>query len=280
MVADKNRPERMRFRGMIRQRVQEAALFLAVLLLSSCGGGGGGYGAGGGGMMMPSPSDLQYPAIPPFTINKAIAPVTPTVVGQVSGYTISPKLPLGLSISGSTGVISGTPVALAAQANYTVTATNSAGSTTAMMSIVVNDVAPSISYQSPYFGLTANVPAQISPTVKGGTVVGWQITPSLPAGLALGTDGSISGAATAASGPTTYTVKATNSGGPSTAMLTLNIADKPLLDLGHENGIELIRYAGSDLISLDGDGHWTLQVFASGATLASGDAGFSTARVF
>ncbi len=41
-------------------------------------------------------------------------------------------LPSGLSLSPSTGVLSGTPIALASQFAYTVTATNSGGSATAV----------------------------------------------------------------------------------------------------------------------------------------------------
>ncbi len=53
------------------------------------------------------------------------------------GYTISPQLPQGLSISGGTGVISGTPEVLSPLTVYTVTAYNRSGSSTATLSIEV-----------------------------------------------------------------------------------------------------------------------------------------------
>jgi hypothetical protein len=252
---------------MVRQRITVFALLLASFLLASCGGGGS------SGSMTAAPSDLQYPTPPAFVINSAIAALTPTVVGEVMSYSVSPGLPAGLSLNTTTGVISGTPTGVAAKASYTVTATNAGGSTTAIVSIVVNGRAPSIAYSSSYYGFTANVTAQpITPTVGGGAVVSWVIEPALPAGLVLNTtDGTISGTPTAAVAPGMFTVTATNSGGESKATMTLAIAAGPLTDLGHSTEVELIRYANSSLISLDQAGHWVLQAYGSGAILASGD---------
>ena len=44
-------------------------------------------------------------------------------------YAVSPALPAGLSLDATTGIVSGTPTAIAATSGYTVTATNSGGST-------------------------------------------------------------------------------------------------------------------------------------------------------
>ena len=56
---------------------------------------------------------------------------TPTVTGATPiTYTVNPALPAGLALSGSTGVISGTPTTTRAQATYTITAQNSVGNTT------------------------------------------------------------------------------------------------------------------------------------------------------
>jgi hypothetical protein len=62
----------------------------------------------------------------------------PTVTGTVTSYSVSPALPFGLSIDTSSGVISGTPSAVASSADYTVTATNGTGSTTATVTIEVS----------------------------------------------------------------------------------------------------------------------------------------------
>lgn len=85
------------------------------------------------------PSGLSYtPSSASGTVDAAIGSLTPTVTGTVTAYSVSPALPAGLSISTSTGVISGTPTAVSASATYTVTATNGTGSTTATVTIEVS----------------------------------------------------------------------------------------------------------------------------------------------
>ena len=87
---------------MIRRRITAFTLLLASFLLASCGGGGS------SGTMTAAPSGLKYPAPPAFVINTAIAPLTPTVVGEVTSYSVSPGLPAGLNLNTTTGAISGT----------------------------------------------------------------------------------------------------------------------------------------------------------------------------
>jgi uncharacterized protein (TIGR03118 family) len=65
------------------------------------------------------------------------------VTGTVTGYTVSPALPAGLALNATSGVISGTPTATAAQATYTITASNSAGSTTYGLAFKVDPAIPS-----------------------------------------------------------------------------------------------------------------------------------------
>ena len=120
---------------VIRRRMTFGPLLLSSSLLASCGGGGSSSGAPS--PVATPPSDLQYPAAPAFVVDTAIAELTPTVVGEVTSYSVSPALPARLSLNTTTGVISGTPISVAAKADYTVKATNAAGSTTAVVSIVV-----------------------------------------------------------------------------------------------------------------------------------------------
>jgi len=85
-----------------------------------------------------SPSGLSYtPSSASGTVDTALTSLNPTVTGTVTSYAVSPTLPAGLSISTSTGVISGTPTAVSASAIYTVTAANGTGSTTATVTIEV-----------------------------------------------------------------------------------------------------------------------------------------------
>jgi fibro-slime domain-containing protein len=86
-----------------------------------------------------APTDLVYKHNPvTYVANTAITPDTAVVTGTVDSFTISPALPAGLSLDKTTGIISGTPTTAAAAANYTVTAQNSAGSTTVLLSITIS----------------------------------------------------------------------------------------------------------------------------------------------
>lgn len=84
------------------------------------------------------PSALSYtPSLASGTVGTPISSLTPTVTGTVTSYSVSPALPLGLTLNASSGVISGTPSVAASSADYTVTATNGTGSTTATVTIEV-----------------------------------------------------------------------------------------------------------------------------------------------
>ena len=100
---------------MIQRRMTLGTWLLASLLLAACGGGGGG-GAGSAPPVTTPPSDLQYPAAPAFVVGTAIAALTPTVVGNVTSYSVSPALPAGLILNTASGVISGIPTEGAAKA--------------------------------------------------------------------------------------------------------------------------------------------------------------------
>src|SRR6267142_6447909 len=97
---------------------------MSLFALPGCGGSDGKSSA------VPAPSALSYTSPVTATQGAAIASLAPTVTGTVTGYAVSPALPAGLSLNTTSGVVSGTPTAIAAQATYTVMATNATGSTT------------------------------------------------------------------------------------------------------------------------------------------------------
>jgi hypothetical protein len=257
-------------------RMAAVAVVGAATLVASCGGSSGsGYGTSPPPAATAAPSGLSYSSPQTYTVNLAVTPVTPTVSGTVSSYSISPQLPAGLSLDATSGTVSGTPTAIAAQTNYTVTAANSAGSTTGTVSIAVNDVKPTLNYVSSNIslatGLTIN---KLVPQTTGGTITSWSVTPDLPAGLTLNTsDGSITGAPTAVSMAAAYTVSATNSGGAGTFALTIAVQKGTLLDLGHANPIKVLRFNGTQVFSMDDHGHWVLWNYSNGTNIASGDSG-------
>ena len=87
------------------------------------------------------PSSLSYNTPNVFTIGVSVSPLNPTVSGgKVITYSVSPSLPAGLVLNTTTGLITGTPTAVTANATYTVTATNPAGSDTFGIDISVIDV--------------------------------------------------------------------------------------------------------------------------------------------
>ena len=112
--------------------------------------------------------------------------------------------------------------------SYTVTATNTGGSATATLTIVVNDAIPTgINYNPSSFTLTVGSEmTSVTPTFGGGAVDSWTVSPSLPAGLSIGSsNGTIYGTPTTITAFGTYTITATNLGGSGTATVTIQVND-------------------------------------------------------
>ncbi|HAR42511.1 MAG TPA: hypothetical protein DCS07_07750, partial [Bdellovibrionales bacterium] len=175
-----------------------------------------------------APSFLSY-AVPSATYTKgsAIADNIPTNSGgAVISYAITPALPAGLALNTVTGVISGTPSVISALTSYTVTASNSGGSTSATVLITVNDVAPSsLTYSAnPATYTLKSVITNNTPSHSGGVITAYAITPALPAGLSFNVaTGVISGTPTAPSASSSYTVTASNTGGSTTVTVTITV---------------------------------------------------------
>jgi len=90
---------------------------------------------------IPGPCNLLYSD--PAIVAGRLAPMVPSVptvgCGGATGYSIAPPLPAGLVIAGATGVISGTPTVAQGPLPYTVTASNAFGTTTAAITIEVEE---------------------------------------------------------------------------------------------------------------------------------------------
>ena len=81
------------------------------------------------------PHDLHY-ALGTGQVGSPHGPYPPTDSGTVTGYSVSPALPAGLTLDPTSGVISGTPVAVSS-GTYTVTASDAAGAATAALTLVI-----------------------------------------------------------------------------------------------------------------------------------------------
>ncbi|MGD0415887.1 MAG: putative Ig domain-containing protein [Terriglobales bacterium] len=240
-----------RFRNFRRFNLLAPSL-TAVFLLLFCGCGATGHSASPA--QTQAPTGLQY-AVGTATYIQA-TPITansPTSSGgAVTSYSATPPLPAGIVLSTSTGVISGTAIKAAATAVYTITASNSAGFTTAPVTITVSVAPPTgLVYSSPtaYYTVGVEIPENV-PTSTGGAptsfgvspneTYAYSVTPTLPAGLVpappsppapantpnavFASTGVISGTPTAlAVGTGSYTVTASNLAGSTTTTVTITV---------------------------------------------------------
>lgn len=145
---------------------------MLLCMLTACGGGGG-----QGGSTIAAPSALSYQSPKIYTVNIAITTLTPTVAGTVTNYSVSPALPVGLVLNTTSGQITGTPTVAVVAANYTITAQNSAGSTTFALSITVNSATLTLSSSAPANNATdaerTTTPSlTFSASLDGATVAG------------------------------------------------------------------------------------------------------------
>ena len=212
-----------------------------------------------------APAGLAYhPGNAVYTVGVTIPENAPTSIGgppltytkpsgiKVPAYSIFPLLPDGLSLSGvpvaaavsdnATGVISGTPKAAMSTTTYVVTASNSAGSTTANLTVTINNlgVSPSgLAYETPAPVYLAGMAITPDPPVTNLTIPTsstYSVSPNLPSGLSMDqSTGTVSGSPDAVPSSivppppstATYTVTVTSASGSTTAPLTITIYNAP-----------------------------------------------------
>ena len=165
-----------------------------------------------------------------LTENHAATSFTPVTGSGGTGtlsYGVSPTLPTGLTMSSSTGAITGTPTVTSTTTTYTVTVTDANSATaTATFSLTVNNVVAATQAVATTT-LSSNIAATpFTPiTGSGGTApLSYGVSPTLPAGLSMSSStGAITGTPTTTSSATTYTVTVTDANS-TTATATFSLA--------------------------------------------------------
>ncbi len=174
-------------------------------------------------------------------------------------WTITPELPMGVYISQS-GIISGIPMEYdATTKNYSITASNAVGASTFEVEIILSDLAPSgLSYvDSPYAFTLGEILFNVAPEAFGGEVISFSSFPILPEGMYLSEEGIVSGQALSL-GMSNHTIFANNSGGYTTAEITILVVDHPVSNL---------RYSYSPLSCFVNETMYTLQPSMEGGQI-------------
>ena len=203
----------------------------SLLLFSACGGGGGGGGDGTSVAQTQPPSALTYTS-PTIAVVGTPVSLSPHVSGSVQSFAISPALPAGLALNAATGVIAGTPSAIAAKTAYSITATNAAGSANFSITLTVNPAAPSALSYPGLAPFLIGKSASVTPTFKSVASSFLLTPPTLPAGMSFSTTtGVISGTPTALAAPAAYTVRASNVTASTSASVSIEVDASPTVHL-------------------------------------------------
>ena len=181
-------------------------------------------GCSGGHQAISLPA-LTYNGSHPFpaVVGEAIA-LTPAMSGPIDRYSVSPALPSGLSLSASTGVISGTPTRSSGPEIFAVTAFYRGGRSTFSLTLSVTEPPSHLSYPSPAKGTVGAALSPMSPKIAG-AVEHYAVTPALPPGVVLdSTSGIIMGTPSVATALAPYTITASSLAGNTSFVLLLDVA--------------------------------------------------------
>ncbi len=139
------------------------------------------------GIRLPAPQ-VQVP-VPPvikysgsfysFAQGIAISRMVPSLTGTGVSCTVSPDLPTGLTLDSSTCIISGSPWEVSSLANYTVTVSNSSGSTSFGLTISVYNGCTGSSLTVPWGTFTDCLNGTVQFIGKSGTFGAHTYSPQL-----------------------------------------------------------------------------------------------------
>src|SRR5215469_574709 len=180
-----------------------------------------------------APTITTNPPSATFTVGQAGPPVQMTATGNPSSMTWSetPALPAGLTLSSSTGVLSGTPAAgTGGQYTLDVTASNGISPNGSQTFLLTVDQPPAITTNPASTTFTVGTNGSYQMTATGYPAPTFSAPAgSLPAGVTLSTSGLLSGTPAAGTG-STYIFTVTANNGIGTAALqtfTLTVQQAP-----------------------------------------------------
>jgi hypothetical protein len=163
-----------------------------------------------------------------LTNNTTMTHWTPiNVGGPVVSWSITPELSPGLLFDSSNGTIFGLPTEVTPLLNYTVSATNSGGTSEFNINITVVGNVPFFEYIPRDIDLLNNSSTlDLLPYSTGGTVLQWAISPELSVGLSFdNATGRIYGMPGVLAHRTLYLVTGVNDDGSFTAVVNLTVED-------------------------------------------------------
>ncbi|NDC19624.1 MAG: hypothetical protein EBZ87_05080, partial [Microbacteriaceae bacterium] len=162
--------------------------------------------------------------------------------GTPTGFSISPSVPAGLVFDSTNGSLSGTPTAAQLKVEYTVSASNVAGTSSQTFSLEVFS-APAFTLSKSSENAVNNVAISgYTINTSGGRVTEYSVSPELPTGLSLDTTtGLISGSVVVDQAPTTYTITGTNVAGSDSHTFALAIYSAPSFTMSSQTLIGSVR---------------------------------------
>lgn len=200
--------------------------------------------------LMP-PEALGYPGVDELYFVYEDIELQPSVDGWATTWSVEPSLPAGLTLDEASGRISGSPSETAAEAAYTVTASNEAGGTSAVLVFMITANEPyGLSYPMATGDYTTNRHVLLEPQLECGVCGIFTVVPCLPEGLVLDSkSGIISGEPNTRSDPTTYTVTVSNIAGACSTELIIGVSDIPSVTDATETFASMVERV-TDLVEL------------------------------
>ncbi len=200
------------------------------------------------------PSDLIYSpnvVVSTRTINN-LNSVAIYSGDSITSFSITPALPIGVTLNTLTGLIGGIPMSILSQTIYTITGNNSGGSITTNFVLTVNSLAPTnLKYNnSVIIASRNNTHINNSVTYLGDSITNFSINPALPIGVSLDTlTGLISGIPKVNSPQTTYTITGFNNGGSTTTNFTLTVNSAAPTNLKYNDSTIIANRSNTNIYS-------------------------------